>query len=180
MRQDDGRDHGMGYKNEDEIKRALGIESWRHLSKEKMIRFVAMMPDMSTEVALKIIEQFPAFKDFAKDVVGVMEKAYESTLSANKQSQEHSHRSCQEVREILRVELSKDNLSGEDKKFIIEQIQETLRMEFQKDSENKQFLSGNLKRVLAGAGAALALGVVFVGGKVLAESKDDPEGSLEA
>ncbi|MEV7786575.1 hypothetical protein AB0O72_14390 [Streptomyces sp. NPDC088106] len=170
----------MGYKNEDEIKRALGIESWRHLSKEKMIRFVAMMPDMSTEVALKIIEQFPAFKDFAKDVVGVMEKAYESTLSANKQSQEHFHQACQEVREILRVELSKDNLSAEDKKFIIEQIQETLRMEFQKDSENKQFLSVNLKRVLAGAGAALALGVAFVGGKVMAESKDSPDDSLEA
>ncbi|MFF0386467.1 hypothetical protein [Streptomyces sp. NPDC004286] len=170
----------MGYKNEDEIKRALGIESWRHLSREKMIRFVAMMPDMSTEVALKIIEQFPTFTDFAKNVVGVMEKAYESTLSNNKWSQEHFHRACHEVREILRVELTKDNLSGEDKKFIIEQIQETLRMEFQKDSENKRLLSENLKRVLAGTGAALALGVVFVGGKVFAESKDDPEGPLEA
>ncbi|MFI0542700.1 hypothetical protein ACH3VS_27885 [Streptomyces sp. WSLK1-3] len=170
----------MAYKNEDEIKRALGIESWRHLSKDKVIRFAAMMPDMSTEVALKIVEQFPVFKDFAKDVVGAMENAYASTLTANKQSQEHFHRACQEIRDILKGELNKDDLSWEEKKFIIEQIQETGRMEFQKDSENKQFLSVNLKRVLAGAGAALALSVAFVGGKVMAESKDSPNDSLEA
>lgn len=30
-----------------------------------MLRFAAFMPDMDTEVALKIIEQFPAFKEFA-------------------------------------------------------------------------------------------------------------------
>ncbi|KMS82539.1 MULTISPECIES: hypothetical protein [Streptomyces] len=170
----------MGYKSEAEIKQALGIESWRHLSKDKMIRFVAMMPEMETEVALKIIEQFPAFKDFAKDAVDTMEKAHESTLSANKQSQEHVHRAFQEIREILKRELNKENLSWEQKKYIIEQIQETGRLEFQKDSENKQFLDGMLKKVVLGAGAALALGVAFVGGRIMAESKDDPEDSQEA
>lgn len=170
----------MGYKSEAEIKQALGIESWRHLSKDKMIRFAAMMPEMDTEVALKIVEQFPVFKDFAKDAVDAMERAHESTLSANKQSQEHVHQAFQEIREILKRELDKNNLSWEEKKFIIEQIQETGRMEFQKDSENKQFLYGIFKKVAVGAGAALALGVAFVGGKVMAESKDSPEDSPEA
>ncbi|MFF6835785.1 hypothetical protein ACFY84_28670 [Streptomyces sp. NPDC012438] len=170
----------MRYKNEADIKQALGIDSWRNLSKDKMIRFAAMMPDMGTEVALKIVEQFPAFKEFAMDAVDAMEKAHESTLSANKQSQEHVHRAFQEIRAILKGELSKENLSWEEKKFLIEQIQETGRLEFQKDSENKRFLDGALKKVLVGTGAALALGVAFVGGKVMAESKDSPEGSLEA
>lgn len=137
-----------------------------------------MMPDMDTEVALKIVEQFPVFKDFAVDAVDAMEKAHESTLSANKQSQEHVHRAFQEIRDILKGELGKGDLSWEEKKFLIEQIQETGKLEFQKDSENKQFLDGMLKKVLVGAGAAVALGVVFVGGKLMAESKDSPEGSL--
>ncbi|MFF0593498.1 hypothetical protein [Streptomyces antibioticus] len=165
----------MRYQNEDEVKQALEIDSWRHLSKENMVKFAAMMPDMSTELALKIVEQFPVFTDFAKDVVGVMEKTYDSTLSANKESQELFHRACQDIRDILRSELAKGGLSWDEKKFIIEQIQETGRMEFQKDSENKRFLSVNLKRALAGAGAALALAVVFVGGKViLGGNEDDP------
>ncbi|MFD5984336.1 hypothetical protein [Streptomyces cyaneofuscatus] len=177
---DDGRNHDMGYKSEAEIMQALEIESWRNLSKDKMIRFAAMMPELETEVALKIVEQFPVFKDFAMDTVDAMEKAHESTLSANKQSQEYVHQAFREIREILKGELDKGDLSWEEKKFLIEKIQETGRLEFQKDSENKQFLDGVFKKVVFGAAAALALGVVFVGGKIMAESNDSPEGSLEA
>lgn len=173
-------EYGVGYKDEDAVKRALGIESWRELSKDKMVRFAAMMPDMDTEVALKIIEQFPVFKDFAKDIVDAMKTAHESTLSANKQSQDHVHRALQEIRGILKEQLDKDDLSWEEKKFLIEKIQETGRLEFEKDSENKRFLDGMFKKVLVGAGAALALGVAFVGGRVMAEGKDGPDGSPSA
>ncbi|MGO4459457.1 hypothetical protein AB4039_19495 [Streptomyces sp. M-16] len=180
MTQDGRRNHSMRYKNEDDVKQALGIDSWRNLSKEKMIRFAAMMPDMDTEVALKIVEQFPVFKDFAMGIVGVMEKAHESTLSANKKSQKYFHRACQEIRDILKRELDRGDLGWEERKYIIERIQETGRMEFEKDSENKRFLDGMLKKVVVGVGAVAALGVAFVGGKVIAESKDSPEGSAEA
>ncbi|MCF1596139.1 hypothetical protein [Streptomyces muensis] len=46
----------MRHKDEGEIKHALGIDSGRNLSKDKMMRFAAMMPDMGTEMALKIVE----------------------------------------------------------------------------------------------------------------------------
>ncbi|WP_338702903.1 hypothetical protein V2W30_36615 [Streptomyces sp. Q6] len=167
----------MKYRSESEIKQALGIDTWRNLSRDKMISFVAMMPDLDTEVALKVIEQFPAFKDFAKDAVSAIERAHAATLSANDQSQDHVHRACQEVREILRGELNKDDLSWEERKFIYEQLQETARMQFQKDSENKQFLDGQFKKVLVGAAGALALCVAFVGGRVMAGSNDDSAGS---
>lgn len=170
------------YRNEAEIKQALGIESWRNLSKAKMIRFAMMMPDMDAELALKVIEQFPAFAEFATGVVGAMKKMHKSTLLANKQSQDRFHQSCEEMREILKVELSKDGLSFDEKKYFIEQIQATLKMEYQKDTENKQFLDGALKKLLVGVAFVGALGVAFVGGKVVAETKDSPEdeASLEA
>jgi hypothetical protein len=169
----------MEYKNEAEVKQALGIESWRNLSKDKVIRFAAMMPDMSSEVALKIIEQFPVFKDFAMDAVDALEKAHESTLLANKQSQEHVYRALEEVREILKCELDKSDLSWEQRREIIELIQETGRLAVQKDSENKKFLDGALNKVLLGTGAVVALGVAFVGGRIMVESKENPEDSLE-
>ncbi|MEW2632697.1 hypothetical protein AB0903_13820 [Streptomyces sp. NPDC048389] len=170
----------MRYKNEDQIKKALGIDSWRHLSKDKMVRFVAMMPDMSTEVALKIVEQFPAFKDFAKNAVDMMQKAHESTLTANERSQEHVHQAFREIREILSGELDKGDLTWEQRMYLLERIQETGRQQSQKDSENKKFLDGTLGKTLAGAGVLAALAVAFVGGRVMAESKDDSEDSLEA
>lgn len=170
----------MKYKKEADIKKALGIDSWRNLSKDKVIRFAAMMPNMDTEVALRIIEQFPAFKDFAMDAVSAIERGHESTLSANSQSQEHVHRACQEVRDILKGELDRGDLSWEEKKFLIEQIQETARMQFQKDSESKQFLDGALRKVLIGATAVVALGVAYVGGRVMAETKDNLKDFLDA
>jgi hypothetical protein len=59
-------------------------------------------------------------------------------------------------------------------------MQEAVRDQSQKDSENKRFLDGALNKVLVLGDAALALGVAFVGGRVMAESKDSPEGALEA
>ncbi|MEU9379752.1 hypothetical protein AB0D38_01545 [Streptomyces sp. NPDC048279] len=170
----------MKYKDEDSIKQALGIDSWRNLSKDKMIRFVAMMPDMSTEVALKIVEQFPTFKDFASNVVDAIKSSHESTLSANQQSQEYVHRAFQDLRDIIKNELDKGDLTGEQRIRLIEKMQEAVREESLKDSENKRFLDGALKKVAVLGGAALALGVAFVGGRVMAESKDSPDEGLEA
>lgn len=165
----------MRYQDEDQIKRALGIESWRNLSKDKMIRFAAMMPDMDTELALKIVEQFPHFKEFAMGAVDAMEKSHQSTLKANKQSQKRVHQAFQQIREALVVELEREGLSWEEKKYLIEKIMETGNLQFQKDTENKEFLDGLFKKVLLGTAAALALGVAFVGGRVMVEGNDSPE-----
>lgn len=169
----------MKYKNENEIKQALGIDSWRHLSKEKMVKFVAMMPDMDTEVALKIVEQFPEFKTFALNVMDAVKKSHESTLSANKESQEYVHLAFQDFRETLKRELERGELTWEQRREILEKMQEAVREEAQKDSENKRFLDGALKKVVMVGGAAIALGVAFVGGRIMAGSQDSPEDELE-
>lgn len=158
--------------SEVEVKKQLGIESWRNLSKDKMLRFAAMMPDMDTEVTLKIIEQFPAFKEFALDTVKEMEKAHESTLKSNDKSQDQVYKAFQEIREILKGELDKGDLNWEQRKFIIELIQENGKLVFQKDSENKQFLNTVLGKVAVVGAGVVALGVVFVGGKMMLEQGD--------
>ncbi|MEV6796027.1 hypothetical protein AB0M87_29440 [Streptomyces sp. NPDC051320] len=42
--------------NEAAVKRKLGIPDSRNLSKEKVLKFAAAMPQMATEVRLKLIE----------------------------------------------------------------------------------------------------------------------------
>lgn len=169
----------MGKKNEDEIKRALGVRSWRNLSKDKVIKFAAMMPDMATEVRMKIVEQFPNFKDLAKNSVDTVGKAHESTLSANEKSQDHFRRASQQQRDVLEKDLNRDDISWEERKFLHEAFQENVSQESQKDSENKQFLERGLRVVAVGAGAAIALGAVFVGARVMGEGTDDAEGPAE-
>ena len=102
----------MTYKNEDELKKELEIDTWKNLSRDKLIKFVAMMPNMDKELALKVVEQFPEFKRFVSDALDVIEKRHESTLSHNKQSQENFHQGIREIREILKRELKMITLPG--------------------------------------------------------------------
>jgi hypothetical protein len=45
----DERTHPMTCKNEDELKKALEIDTWKNLSRDTMIKFVATVPDMDKE-----------------------------------------------------------------------------------------------------------------------------------
>jgi len=162
--------------SEDEVKRELGIESWRNLSKDKMLRFAAMMPDMDAEVALKIVEQFPVFKDFALNALKEIEKAYDAALESNDKSQDHVYEALSDIRGILKGELDKGDLTWDQRKYIIELIQENGRLVFQKDADGKRFLNSLFGKVTAVGVGVVALAVVFVGGKVLVDQGDGHEG----
>ena len=47
----------MRYNSEVDVKEVLGIESWRNLSKDTFLRFLAAMPEIDREVALELIGQ---------------------------------------------------------------------------------------------------------------------------
>ena len=46
----------------------LGIPDFRHLTKDKVVSFVSMLPHMDPEVAKKALEQFPEFSSTALSI----------------------------------------------------------------------------------------------------------------
>ena len=44
----------------------MRIDSFRNLSKEKVMEFAPMIPYMEKEVAIEMIKQFPVYAEFAK------------------------------------------------------------------------------------------------------------------
>ena len=50
----------------DEVKRALNIDDFRKISKDKIMELVSLIPSMDKEVTIEIIKQFPYFLDFAR------------------------------------------------------------------------------------------------------------------
>src|SRR4051812_16001023 len=105
----------MKYKSEADIMRALEIDSWRNLSKNKIFQFAALVPEMDKEIALQVIQQFPEFRQFGIDALNVLEKEHTATLASNKESQAEVHSAYQEVRGILAGELQRDDLAPEDR-----------------------------------------------------------------
>ncbi|MCG3041001.1 hypothetical protein L7D48_10570 [Streptomyces sp. S1A] len=174
---DDEWSQGMGDVNESAVKRKLGIPNWRNLSKDKVLKFAAAMPEMATEARLKLIEQFPAFKDLGKANIDAVAEAHRSTLAANENSQNHFYKAAQDQRDALQADLARDDLSEAQRESLHDRLERNVGRVFEKDSESKQFQGAGMKLVAATGVAALALSVAFVGGRVAGVSEDGSEES---
>lgn len=162
----------MTYRSEEDVKKALNIDSWRNLSKDKLLSFVAEMPHMDKEVALKVIEQFPHFKSLVDETMNSFEQRYESAQRFSWKSQKKVHEAFRSYRESLNRELERENLSGEDRFKILEMIRDSVNKESEKDSEHKAF---EIKMVTVAATvgvAAVATAVAALGGKAGFGSND--------
>ena len=150
-----------------EIKSALGIESWRNLSKDNFIGFLERLPEVDPEVALKLIDQIPDITMLARGVLDDAEKAYEAALTSNARGQEMVQEVHLERFAILKAELDKD-LTPEQWMRVLDDMGEVNSNALSKDSENKRFISEQLEKKLAaaaGLAAAAVIAVVFAAAK---------------
>ena len=74
------------YHSEAAVKKALKIDSFRNLSKDKVMEFTSMIPYMEKEVAIEIIKQFPEYIDFAKALINNYADICKEILEINKES----------------------------------------------------------------------------------------------
>lgn len=170
----------MTFESEDAVKKALGIETWRNLSKANVMRFAALMPDMDREVMLAIVAQFPVFTQFAVKTMAVLGDAARESRGSNDASQAELGKGRAHLRETIARELARDDLTVEDRKYWVDQLQKSLADQGHDDARNKAFLVDVLNRQTAVAGAALIAAVVFVGGRVLAERPTGERRVLDA
>lgn len=163
----------MKYSSEKEIMNQLGINSWNQLSKEKLKRFVAMMPDMDSEVMTKIIEQFPKFTEFAVSTLEILKDSILEINKSNETSYKMAYDIIKDTHKVLANQLELNDLDKEERRYIIDNLMQLSKTAFEADANNKKFLNGQAEKILMGIGGALLAALVFVGGKILLESKND-------
>lgn len=150
---------------EEEIKRKLNIESWRNLSKDKILNFMAELSPVDRATAIEVIKQFPNFRLLADDVINSFEKQTRSAHDANWKSQKKVHEAHKSYREALDRELQRDDLDSEERQKYLDMMRESVSRESEKDSEQKDF---TLKLVTVGATVAAGLAaaaIAALGGK---------------
>ena len=72
------------YHSEEAVKKALKIESFRNLTKDKVMEFTSMIPYMEKEVALEIIKQFPVYVEFVESAIENYTQLCKTILETNK------------------------------------------------------------------------------------------------
>lgn len=160
--------------SEEKVLKKLGIRDFRSMTKDKTIKLVSMLDRMDPEVAKKAIEQFPHFADTSIELLN----NYKGILSDAIKSNNESNNSVMDtyntiINELLQL-LQKENLSFDEKKYILEQIKEFADRIDKKDKENKGWLMGVIT-VAASAivGTILALGNSLGSNTLISQNNDN-------
>ena len=137
----------------------LGIDDFRHITKANVIQLASMMDRMSPEVAQKALEQFPEFSSTLKEMLFDYKELLSKMIYSENDSLKASYMTYNSLIVSLQIELEKNDLSFEQRKYIIEKMEKIANAVDQKDSENKRWLKQ--MAVIAGVtvlGVAAALG----------------------
>ena len=139
------------------VLRKLDIPDFRHLTKDKVVSFVSMLPQMDPEVAKCALEQFPAFAETNLAIVSCLKDSLGTIVSGNAGNMAEFNARCHEALSALEAELKREDLTDEGRKMVIDGIMGIIGAIGQKDSENKEFLSDLLSGLLRYSAIALVI-----------------------
>ena len=157
----------------EEVKNVLKIDSFRNLSKDKIMEFVSLIPNMDKEVAIKIIEQYPAFAKLSESMVAQLNKMCDTALEKNEESQRLTIQAYKQILDELSNQLHMEDISKEEREKITKQMIEIVDKISVKDTENKAFIDK-----MAKYSTGFAIGVVVLGAAILGvniKGKDIPK-----
>lgn len=157
----------------EEVKNALKIDSFRNLSKDKIMEFISLIPNMDKEVAIKIIEQYPAFAKLSESMVAQLNKMCDTALEKNEESQRLTIQAYKQILDELSNQLHMEDISKEEREKITKQMIEIADKISVKDTENKAFIDR-----MAKYRTGFAIGVVVLGAAILGvniKGKDIPK-----
>ena len=140
-----------------------------------MIKMASMLDKMDPEVAKKALEQFPEFAGTTKEILADYKKTLDKGIESNNESLTKVYDTYNAIIASLQKELEKEDLSFEQKEYIIEQMKDIADKVDKKDTENRKFIA-----LMASLASAAALGIVAViasalGGNTTIDTNDNDD-----
>jgi hypothetical protein len=158
--------------SEEKVLKKLDIVDFRHLTKDMVIKMASMLDKMDPEVAKKALEQFPEFANTTKEMLKDYKESLDKGLELNNESVAKVYDSYNAIITALQKELENENLSFEQKKYIIEQMKEVAEKVDKKDTENKRFIAGMATLAAIVVGGTVAVLASVLGGNTQIEGND--------
>ena len=161
--------------SEQKVLKKLDIPDFRHLTKDKIIAFASLLPQMDTEVAKKALEQFPNFASTSLEVMREYKSILENAIVSNSETTKASIYMYNQVMISLQKMVDDENLTFDERVYILEQMKEIAILVDKKDAESK-----NTTLNIIGIAGTVALGLVAalsatLGSNVAASLPSDDE-----
>ena len=156
------------YHSEEAVKKALKIESFRNLTKDKVMEFTSMIPYMEKEVALEIIKQFPVYVEFVESAIENYTQLCKTILETNKEEYEQAVHAHQYVLETFANQLEQENLTEEERREFSEKMMEEYL-------QQQKFHERVFKTIGGVVTLALGVTVTMLGLKAIGSDEDLPQ-----
>lgn len=145
--------------SEEYVLKKLGISDFRHLSKEKAMQFVSMLPQMDPEVAVKALEQFPQLKDAALSMAKDYKEAMIKAMDDDSNDVKTVFVTVNAIIDSLQKELERENIDIQERHYIIDQMKEVVEIQRKVRKDGQDF---KLKVLGIGGGVVALLGMGLV------------------
>lgn len=148
----------MSNKTEQQILTELGVKDFRNLTKDMWVSLYSSLHELDKDVAMKIIDQFPAYKDAVCGYIDDYKDIAINAISVVSDSNKSFFIGANEELSIVKEELNREDLSFDQRMELLDRIHDVVEEMNSKDTENKNFvikLIGGVGVILLGAVAAL-------------------------
>lgn len=125
---------------ETQVLKKLNIEDFRHLTKDKVISMATMLDKMDPEVAKKALEQFPEFANTMRQILADYKQSLDEGMRQNAEGVKSYYDTCDVIISSCQKELEQEDLSFEERRFILEQMVLVAKMKGEKNTEDKKFI----------------------------------------
>lgn len=157
----------MKYDNEQKVKDKLVLDKWSNISRDQIITFATMMPEIDKDVAMKIIEQLPEFRQILIVFLNFYDSVTKTTVEANSNNQASKQKTFSEIRNSLLSQIENENATFEEKKYWTEKSFDLMNKQIEDDDKNKEFLTYLYDKAIDGAVYTILGGLLIVGGAKL-------------
>lgn len=149
--------------SEDEVKKILDVKDFRSISKDKIMEFVSLIPNMNKEVAMAAIAQFPNYADMAKGMTDGLIKLCDNAVKEVSVGNRETIELYKEILVNLQNQLKEENYSPEQKIKINEQMIEVANKISMTNTERNTLINNIIKYGGSIVSGALVLGAVVLG-----------------
>ena len=149
--------------SEEQVKKALQIDSFRNLSKDKIVEFASLIPHMDKDVAIAIINQFPAYVESSRNMIEQYSAMCDKVLQSNDDSRKDAVMAYKTILDDLSILLKQDGITPEQQEKITDKMILVADKIADLHEDNRNFLEGIIKYGTPLIGGALLLGAVILG-----------------
>ena len=152
--------------NEKKALKTLGLSDFRHMSKDKIVQFMSLVPKMDPEVAKAAIDQFPEFKDMAIRMTDTLKEMIDATFASEKDSQDFFYESCKGMLITLEQQLHDESIDAKERAAIRDNMMQIICWIKEKDSEHKKTLALYFAGGIAFLGTLVGSAAALLGGNI--------------